>query len=110
MSIDEYIAGLPADQAAVAVTLRARLDAGLPDAEGRLWHGHPVWLRGSDPVAGFKAFPRWVTLLLWHGGEVTESTEALTASADGSRWSLKIADPDDLDESAVDGWLRQLAG
>ena len=110
MTIDEYIAGLPADQAAIAATLRARLDAGLPGAEGRVWHGHPVWMRGDDPVAGFKAFPRWVTLLLWHGTEVTASTDALTASGDGSRWSLKIASPADLDEAAVDGWIGQLAG
>ncbi|WP_456826342.1 hypothetical protein [Cellulomonas sp. P5_E12] len=110
MTIDDYIAGLPADQVAIATTLRARLDAGLPGAEGRVWHGHPVWMRGDDPVAGFKAFPRWVTLLLWHGTEVTASTDALTASGDGSRWSLKIASPADLDEAAVDGWIGQLAG
>ncbi|MET0788507.1 MAG: DUF1801 domain-containing protein [Cellulomonas sp.] len=110
MTIDEYLAGLPADQAALGAALRDRLDAGLPDAEGRMWHGHPVWLRGNDPVAGFKAFPRWVTLLLWHGPEVTEATGALTASADGSRWSLKLAAPDDLDVAAVDGWVGQLAG
>jgi hypothetical protein len=110
MSIDEYIAALPDDQAAVATALRTRIDAGLPDAEGRMWHGHPVWLRGNDPVAGFKAFPRWVTLLLWHGTEVTEQTGPLTASGDGTRWSLKIAGPDDLDEPAVDGWLAQLTG
>jgi len=109
MTIDEYVATLPADQAAVATALRARLDAGLPGAEGRMWHGHPVWLRGNDPVAGFKAFPRWVTLLLWHGTSVTESTEALTASPDGTRWSLKITGPDDVDGAAVDGWLKQLA-
>ncbi|GIG22119.1 hypothetical protein Cch01nite_28430 [Cellulomonas chitinilytica] len=109
MSIDEYVAALPADQAAVATALRSRIDAGLPDAEGRMWHGHPVWLRGDDPVAGFKAFPRWVTLLLWHGSEVTEATDALTASADGTRWSLKITAPDEVDESALDGWLTQLA-
>ncbi|MBO9555908.1 DUF1801 domain-containing protein [Cellulomonas sp.] len=109
MDIDEYVAALPADQAAVATALRARLDAGLPGTEARMWHGHPVWLRGGDPVAGFKAFPRWVTLLLWHGADVTESTDSLTASADGTRWSLKIGGPDDLDEAAVDGWLTQLA-
>jgi hypothetical protein len=109
-TIDGYIAGLPDEQAAVATALRARLDAGLPGTEGRMWHGHPVWLRGNDPVAGFKAFPRWVTLLLWHGSDVTVATRALTASADGSRWSLKLAGPADLDEAAVDGWLAQLAG
>jgi len=90
MTIDEYVAGLP-------------------DAEGRMWHGHPVWMRGNDPVAGFKAFPRWVTLLLWHGADVTESTDALTASADGTRWSRKITGPDDVDELTLDGWLKQLA-
>ncbi len=59
MSIDEYVASLPADQAAVA--------------------------------------------------DVTDGTEDLTASADGTRWSLKIPGPDDVDEAALDGWLKQLA-
>ncbi|MET0989355.1 MAG: hypothetical protein ABWY54_01780, partial [Glaciihabitans sp.] len=64
-SIDEYIAELAEPLAAVAVTLRDHIDSSLSETEGRIWHGHPVWMIGSKPVAGFKAYPRYVTFMLW---------------------------------------------
>jgi hypothetical protein len=109
-TVDEYLDGLPAEHAQVAAALRSHLNAGLPDAREQLWHGHPVWMNGKQPVAGFKAFPRWVTLLLWNPAKISDSDDALKLSGgSGSLLSLKIHNHDDLDLAQLDRWIGQLA-
>lgn len=109
-TVDIYLAGLPIEQASLATILRARLTAGLPSAKEQLWHGHPVWMNGNDPIAGFKAFPRWVTLLLWHPTEISDRSGLLTPSGgSGSLLALKIPDERSLDVAQLDRWIGQLA-
>jgi hypothetical protein len=75
-----------------------------------LWHGHPVWMNGSDPIAGFKAFPRWVTLLLWHPSKISDPADLLKPSGGaGSLLALKLPDEHSLDVAQLDRWISQLA-
>ena len=106
-AIDEYIAGLDAPNDVIAEALRAHLDSGLPEADSKVWHGHPVWMIGNDPVAGFKAFPNYVTFMLWRGQSVNDDTETLKPSGSADMATLKIADTDGFDGAALDDWLRQ---
>ena len=106
-AIDEYIAGLDAPNNIIAAALRAHLDTGLPDAAGQLWHGHPVWMIDKTPIAGFKAFPKYVTFMLWRGQSINDDTGTLAPSGSGDMATLKIADLDHLDREAIDDWLRQ---
>jgi hypothetical protein len=106
-TIDEYIAGLDAPNDVIAAALRAHLDTGLPDAVGQLWHGHPVWMIGKTPVAGFKAFPNHVTFMLWRGQSIDDDTETLVPTGSADMASLTIGDTDGFDGEAVDDWLRQ---
>lgn len=106
-TIDEYISRLDVPNREIAAALRAHIDVALPEAEGRMWHGHPVWLKGKTPVAGFKAYPTQVTFMLWRGREIADPTGTLAPSGSGQMSTLKIADTDGFDGSDLDGWLRQ---
>lgn len=106
-TIEEYIAGLEPPNDVIAGALRAHLDTGLPEAVGTVWHGHPVWMIGNEPVAGFKAYPNHVTFMLWRGQSVNDDTEMLKASGSADMATLKIADTDGFDGDALDDWLRQ---
>lgn len=106
-TIDDYIAGLEAPNNIIAEALRAHLDTGLPDAVSQVWHGHPVWMIGNTPIAGFKAYPKYVTLMLWRGQSINDDTETLAPSGSGDMATLKIADTDGFDGEALDDWLRQ---
>jgi hypothetical protein len=33
--------------------LGALIDAALPEAESKIWHGHPVWFLDGNPVTGY---------------------------------------------------------
>jgi len=107
-TVAEYVASLPEAQQPVAQRLAALLDAGLPGVPGVLWQGHPVWKDGPEPVAGFKAFPRWVSLLVWDGAAAGDTTGTLALSPRGMG-TVKLSSLDDLDEPAVTAWLAGVA-
>ena len=71
-AISDYIAGLDETLGAVSAALTAHLDTGLPGTVGQLWHGHPVWMRDKTPIAGFKAYPNYVTFMLWRGQAIDD--------------------------------------
>lgn len=106
-TIEEYIATLGSPNNAIAAALRSHLDTGLPDAVGQLWHGHPVWMMDKTPIAGFKAYPKYVTFMLWRGQSINDDTEALAPSGSGDMATLKISDTESFDGEALDDWLRQ---
>lgn len=107
-TVDEYVNGLPDEQQAVARRLVGLIDAALPDVPAVVWHGHPVWKDGATPVAGFKAFPRWVSLLIWDGAAAADTSGTLGSSAAGMG-TARIASPDELDDTVVSGWLASVA-
>lgn len=46
-TVTEYLAGLDEPLREVAARLRPVIEAALPGATGAIWHGHPVWGRGT---------------------------------------------------------------
>ena len=103
-TIDDYIAGLEEPLASVARTLRDHLDANLAGTEGHIWHGHPVWMTGKNPVAGFKAYPKYVTLMLWRGQDITDD---LAPAGSDRMATLKIANAAELHGPTLRQWLNQ---
>lgn len=107
-TVDEYIAAIAQPLGSVAETLRTKFDEGLPGTQAQLWHGHPVWLTDGVPVAGFKAYAKFVTVLLWRGQRIVDATGKLDASGSAEMGSVKLRDADDVDAPLFDDWLRQL--
>lgn len=108
-SIDGYIAELDEPLAAVAITLREHIDRSLPATEGRIWHGHPVWMMGSTPVAGFKAHPNHITFMLWRGQEITDETGSLRPSGAGGMAVVKVSHAAQVHGPALRHWLERAA-
>ena len=104
--VTTYVAGLAPPLREVAERLVEVLDAGLEGRDGVMWHGHPVWMDGKTPVAGFKAYGAYVTLMLWQGQRIDDATGRLTASGSAQMASTKIATVDDIEESSISSWLR----
>ncbi len=106
-TIDGYLETLPDPLQQIGQQLRSLLDEALRGATGSMWHGHPVWKTGPTPVAGFKAYPSYVTLLLWRGQEVSDNSGRLAAGS-GTMASVKLRTVNELDPALVADWLRQL--
>ncbi|WP_088307886.1 DUF1801 domain-containing protein [Novosphingobium sp. B 225] len=56
----------PADLA-ICACLRREIDAALPVAESKVWHGHPVWFLSGNPIVGYAKRKSGVSLLFWSG-------------------------------------------
>jgi hypothetical protein len=44
----------------------------LPDAENKIWHGHPVWFLDGNPIVGYSKLKDSVRLLFWSGQSFDE--------------------------------------
>src|SRR6188474_2045887 len=65
--IDGYAKTLSANDVAICRALRTEIDAALPKATSKIWHGSPVWFVGENPVVGYNAARKQVNLLFWSG-------------------------------------------
>ena len=39
----------------------------LPEAESKIWHGHPVWLLDGNPTVGYSKQKAGIRLMFWSG-------------------------------------------
>ncbi|MGB3329739.1 MAG: DUF1801 domain-containing protein [Thermomicrobiales bacterium] len=109
-TISEYTAAVEGDLQAVAERLAVLIDANAPGLEGKLWQAQPVWMDGKTPVIGFKAFPRWVTLMIWNRAGAPAVEDATGTLEAGARMcTRRFARADEIDEAVIAGWVRQVA-
>ena len=52
--------------------LAGEIGRGLPEAEGKLWHGHPVWFLDGNPIVGYSVQKPGVRLMFWSGADFGE--------------------------------------
>jgi hypothetical protein len=102
--IDEYIESLEGPGHDIGHELRAILDDALGNAARTLWHGHPVWMSGKKPLAGFKAYASHVTFMIWHGNPISDATGRLQSNAHMA--TVKLGSTSDIDRRTFRRWLR----
>jgi len=52
------------------------IDKELTEAEGKIWHAHPVWFLDGNPIVGYSKQKAGVRLMFWSGADFEE--EALS--------------------------------
>lgn len=52
--------------------LAREIDRNLPEAEGKVWHGHPVWFLDGNPVVGYSKQKKGIRLMFWSGADFDE--------------------------------------
>jgi hypothetical protein len=52
--------------------LVAEIDRGLPEAESKLWHAHPVWFVDGNPIVGYSKLKAGIRLMFWSGASFKE--------------------------------------
>lgn len=71
-SILDYNDSQSTDDQAICAQLAEELAHGLPEAENKLWHRHPVWFLDGNPVAGYVKQKRGLRLMFWSGADFGE--------------------------------------
>lgn len=52
--------------------LAITIDNGLPESEGKIWHGHPVWFLDENPIVGYSKQKKGLRLMFWSGASFEE--------------------------------------
>jgi uncharacterized protein YdhG (YjbR/CyaY superfamily) len=52
--------------------LATEIDAGLPKAENKIWHAHPVWFIEGNPIVGYSKQKAGIRLMFWSGADFEE--------------------------------------
>ncbi len=104
-SVLDYTSSLDAAAAAVAARLANEIGAGLPEAVGKVWHGHPVWFLADNPVVGYSAGKQGVRLLFWSGQSFDEP--GLRAEGKFKAAGVVYASEGEVDVAALGRWLAK---
>lgn len=103
--IEKYHDGLSAEDRVICEALATTISQQLPEAESKVWHGHPVWFLDGNPVVGYHRLKPGLRVLFWSGQSFP--TPGLTPNG-----SFKAADfqPKSVDELAtlpLAAWLEE---
>lgn len=66
--INEYNGALEGAEEMQLCSMLAKFIAkNIPQAEGKVWHGHPVWFIEGNPLVGYSLKKSGIQLLFWSG-------------------------------------------
>ena len=101
--IGEYNATQVAGDRAICELLAREIDQGLPEAESKIWHAHPVWFLDGNPVVGYSKLKHAVRLLFWSGQGFDEA--GLTVEGSFKAAEARYTDVAQVDVTALGRWL-----
>ena len=103
--IQAYNDAQPAEARGVCHLLAAQIAAALPEAENKIWHGHPVWFLDGNPVAGYSKLKDAVRLLFWSGQSFEE--EQLQAEGKFKAAEIRYTAADQVAVTDLKRWLEK---
>jgi len=89
----------------ICARLGEAICGGLPKAEGKVWHGGPVWFIDGNPVVGYWARKGYVQLLFWSGQSFDEPE--LEPEGKFKAAQARISEPSQIRPTPMKRWLRK---
>lgn len=89
----------------ICETLADEIDAGLPQAESKVWHAHPVWFLDGNPIVGYSKLKDSVRLLFWSGQSFDEPELQKEGSFKAAE--ARYTDVSQIDLDALHRWLQK---
>lgn len=102
--IAAYNAAQHVDDQTICALLAAQIDQGLPGAECRIWHAHPVWFLDGNPIVGYSKLKGGVRLLFWSGQ--TFPTPGLRPEGKFKAAEARFTSVAEVDSERLRQWLQ----
>lgn len=77
----------------------------LPDAENKIWHGHPVWFLDGNPIVGYSKLKEYVRLLFWSGQSFDETN--LQKEGTFKAAEVRYASAEQINKKDLARWLEK---
>ena len=103
--ISEYSQTQPPAFQAKCEVLRGLIQAILPKAPCKVWHGSPVWFVDDNPVVGYEVASKGVKLLFWNGQAFNEA--GLRPVGKYKAAQAVFGKADKIDPALVRRWLKK---
>ncbi|MEL6338891.1 MAG: DUF1801 domain-containing protein [Myxococcota bacterium] len=104
-TIDAYHQLQDEDDARICDALRREIDRGLPTAESKMWHAHPVWFLDGNPIVGYSKLKNCVRLLFWSGQSF--ETPGLKPEGKFKAAEQRYTDVSQVDARLLGRWLKE---
>ena len=105
LEIKTYHETLSSNERKIAVVLYHEICKHLPDAEKKVWHGHPVWFLDGNPIVGYSHRKHGVNLMFWSGQSFDEPD--LQKEGRFKAAEIGFADVADIHTYDLERWLQK---
>jgi len=85
--------------------LAEEINHGLPEAENKIWHAHPVWFLDGNPVVGYSKLKDSVRLLFWSGQSFDE--DALQKEGSFKAADIRYTSAEQINKKDLARWLKK---
>lgn len=103
--IAEYNSKQSESDREICAMLASAIEANLAEAEGKVWHGHPVWFIEGNPVVGYHLQKAGIRILFWSGQSFGEAV--LEAVGKFKAAGAPVASLSEFDWQAFVHWLNK---
>lgn len=104
--IQTYNNALSSEDKAICDALAVELTRGLPEAENKIWHAHPVWFLDGNPIVGYSKQKMGLRLMFWSGASFEEEKLNIVGEKfkDASIFYTSVAD---INIKDLKRWLKK---
>ncbi|HMQ03629.1 MAG TPA: DUF1801 domain-containing protein [Pyrinomonadaceae bacterium] len=86
--------------------LAAEIDRGLPKAESKIWHRHPVWFLDGNPIVGYSKLKAGIRLMFWSGASFDEE-QLEPGTGKFKDASITYTSVDQINAKDLKRWLKK---
>jgi hypothetical protein len=103
--IQKYNETLIGTDKEICELLCKEISKGLPEAESKVWHAHPVWFLNGNPIVGYAKRKDNVQLLFWSGQSFEE--EGLEIEGTFKAAQKRYTNIDEIHTKDLARWLKK---
>lgn len=85
--------------------LSQEISNGLPEAESKIWHAHPVWFLDGNPIVGYSKLKDTIRLLFWSGQSFDE--ESLQKEGSFKAAEARYTAAEQINAKDLKRWLKK---
>ncbi len=86
--------------------LAREIHRSLPEAENKIWHGHPVWFLDGNPIVGYSGQKPGIRLMFWSGAGFEEEGLDIVGKKFKDA-SVFYNDASEIKKSTLRRWLKK---